>query len=326
MQDNPLLNNGAEDHLKNFIQTPNNNHQEPQNKNIEHFGPNSKEKVEYIQSTADSNFIEIPLKDLPHGKFYTIGTRISIRPVTTKEIESFAVVNENNRYDVQLKLNEVLSACVKISFLNGTFGTYKDIQDGDRETLAIILAKVSAKNGRKIEKSVICDCNKEQQLIELIPANYKYKVEDEAIAPFFNQDTRCYDLEMQNGTTISIKPPTIGLTEDINNYIFVQTTKSEGKIAPNITFLQTIPYIKAGQNVKSLSIEKLEQEEFNFSKMDPELFMFVYDAIDLISFGIEEVKKTCKFNCGKEISTKFTFPRGARALFIVPNAFKQFTR
>lgn len=318
--------NKPKDHLMSFIESSETGQNKQIEDNIEHFGPNSRQKVSHI-SSADETWLNVPLNDLPYGKFYLTGTHISIKPVTTKIIEAFAVVNDKNPYDVQLKLNEVLASCVKIVFNDGTTGTYKDIQNGDRDTLAIIIAKASAKNGRKLEKIVTCDCDadKTEQSIELIPANYVYKKEPEEIKEFFNPDTRRYDFELQNGTIISLAPPTIGLTEDINNYIFYKTTKSEGKITPNITFMQTIPYIKAGNGIKSISIEQLEQEEYNFSKMNEELFMFIYDAIDLMAFGIDTVKKECT-KCRKELKTSFSFPNGARSLFIIPNAFKQLIR
>ncbi len=310
------------DHLMDFLKE-NENAQPEEISNVQHFGDSSRQKVDKIN--ASDTWLNIPLKDLPYGQFYPIGTHISIQPVSTKEIEAFAIVNDKNPYDVQLKLNEVLTACTKIVFIDGSVGSYKDIQNGDRDTLAIIIAKASVKNGRKIEKGVVCSCNKEEQMIEMIPANYVYKQESEDIKEFFNENTRRYEFELENGDTVYLAPPSIGLTEDINNYIFYQTTKSQGKVTPNITFMQTIPYIKAGRGVKTLSIEQLEQEEYNFSKMNEELFMFIYDAIDLMSFGIETVKSKCT-KCGSEIATHFTFPGGARSLFVVPNAFKQFIR
>ena len=73
------------------------------------------------------------------------------------------------------------------------------------------------------------------------------------------------------------------------------------------------------------SFEVLEQEEFQFSKINEQLFEFIYDTIDLMDFGVSKVKKECT-KCRKELATPFTFPNGARALFIVPNAFKQYIR
>lgn len=315
-----------EDHLKKFLDETEKTHQNTQVDNTEYFGPNTKQKVANLE--ADSDWLDIPLKELPYGKFYKLGTHVFIRPAKTKEIESFAIVNDKNPYDVQLKLNEMLGACTKIQFIDGSHGTYRDLQDGDRQTLAIIISKASAKNGRSLQKEAFCDfaaCNKEAILIDLIPANYVYETEHDDLKPFFNDDSRVYEFELYNDIKMSIAPPTIGLTEDVNNYIFYQTSKSGGKTVPNITFMQTIPYIKAGKGVKSMSIEQLTQEEYNFSKMDKEMFMVYYDAVDLISFGIKKIKGHCP-KCSQEVTANFGFPNGPRALFLVPHAFKKLVR
>lgn len=324
------MDNKKDDHLKNFLDEQQKSTENIQS-NIEHFGNSSRQKVEKIE--ADSTWIEIPLKELPYGKFYKTGTHISIRPAKTKEIESFAIVNEKNPYDVQLKLNEILSACVQITFIDSssgalTQGTYRDIQNGDRDTLAIVISRASAKKGRILQKTAHCTCaagNKEEILIDLIPANYVYRTEHEDLKSHFNENLKVYEFEMYNGNSIKMAPPTIGLSEDVNSYIFYETTKSGGEKSPNITFMQTIPYIKAGNGVKNLSIEQLEQEEYNFSKMNDEMFMVIYDAIDLMTFGVEKIKKMCP-KCSQEVYANFGFPDGPRALFIVPNAFKQFVR
>lgn len=320
------MSNEREDHLKSFLEETEKKTENTQQSNIEFFGPNTRQKVEKIEATSD--WMEIPLKELPYGKFYKTGTRISIRPADTKEIESFAIVNEKNPYDVQLKLNEILAACIKIEFIDGTFGTYRDVQNGDRDTLAIIISRASAKKGRILQKAAYCTCaagNKEEILVELLPANYIYKEEHEDLKPYFNDEKKVYEFEMYNDNKIQVAPPTIGLTEDVNNYIFYQTTKSGGKTVPNVTFMQTIPYIKAGKGVKSLTFEQLEQEEYNFTKMDKEMFMVIYDSIDLISFGIEKIKGHCP-KCSQEVYAAFGFPNGPRALFLIPNAFKQLVR
>lgn len=314
------------DHLQEFIKSHESNDGRIQqnNLNIEQFGPNFKQKVDVI--TADSEWIEIPLNELPFGKFYKDGTHIFIRAAKTKEIESFSIINEKNPYDVQLKLNEILSACTKITFLNDKNGTYRDIQSGDRDTIVILISRISAKNGRVLQKSTTCECNTSQEImIELIPANYVFKTEDADLTPYFDNVEKIYVFEMLNGTEIKLAPPTIGLEEDINSYIFYQTTKSNGKILPNVPLMQNLPYIKAGNGVSKLTIEQLEQEEFNFSKMNDEMFMVISDVVDKISFGIDKLKGKCT-QCSQEVYAPFGFPDGPRALFIVPNAFKQFVR
>ncbi len=312
MQDN------TEDMLNKFVES-NDHKPAEQPKNVEYIGSNVRQKVDKIE--ADSDYLNILLTDLPHGIFYHDGVKISIRPLKTKEIQSFAVVDERNPYDVMVKLNELLSACVKIeNIVTKEPMAYTDIFDGDRDTIILIIAKASAKFGRKIEKLVKCACGIENKL-ELIPMNYVYKKHSPDIEPWFNPSTKRYELRLKSGAAIDLAPPTIGLVQDINNYMLVKATKSQGKDTPNITFMQTVPYIKAGKGVKNMTFEQMEQEEYNFQHMNDELFMFTYEAIDMISFGIEECKSTCK--CGREVKAKFGFPNGARALFIIPNSFRE---
>ncbi len=309
-----------EDHLNKFVKDNENN---PRQETNQELTTNNVQRVDFI---ADSEWINIPLTDLAYGKFYQDGTKLFIRTAKTKEIESFSIVNENNKYDVQLKINEILSACTKITFADGSAGSYRDIQDGDRDNVAIIIGKASAKNGRKLEKVAHCNCgHKEGTKLELIPANFEYLKEDPFITKYFNEKTKVYEFPHANGEIIKLAPPTIGLTQDINTYIFYVATKNEGKVTPNVTFMQLLPYLKAGQGVKSLTIEQLETEEFKFTKMNDEIFMFVEDAVNYLNFGVDKVKGKC-VSCGLEVHTPFGFPNGARSVFFIPNAFKHFIR
>jgi len=328
--ENENIDENENDHLMNFIKNSEEPVQKIELQNIDNFGDNKKVKVDYIETTADSQWKDIELKYLPYGKFYPVNTHISIRAAKTSEIQSFATTNEHNPYEVSLKLNELLSACIKITYSDGSYGTYKNIIDGDRNTLAIIISKATSANGVKVEKKVVCDnCNdKSEQSIEFIPANYEYVNENELIKDYFNHTSKTYDFPLEDGTIIKLAPPTIGLTESVNKYVFDKTVKSqsEGKlIQPNTTFMLAIQYMKAGQNVKYLSNEELEQEEYKFSLMNKDHFAFIYETIDYMDFGIKKVKCNCK-TCGSEMSTPFRFPNGAKSLFIVQNAFNKFIR
>jgi hypothetical protein len=314
------------DHLKEFVNGSGTQTNQPaNNENVQYHGNGYTKKVDHIEAT--STWIEIPLKDLPCGRYYKDGTRISIRPAKTKELESFSVVNEKNPYDVLLKLNEILSACVKFVHADGTPGSFRDLKDGDRDTIAIVLSRASAKQGRRLERKATCACStdKEEFGIDMIPANYVVAEPDESILPYFDQDSSAFVCPMYNGEIVKLAPPTIGITQDVNNYIFYVTTKSQGKTTPNVSFMQCIPYVLAGRGITSMTVEQLEQEEYNFSKLNDELFMFIDDAVNLINVGVDAVKGRCP-KCAQEVRTSFGFPNGPRALFIVPNAFKQFVR
>lgn len=299
--------------------------------NIEVIGDNIRQKVDYIETTLESQLQNIDITILPYHKFYPIGTKISIRSAKTKEIEAFSVVNEENQYDVHVKINDMLKACVTIKYIDGSYGSYKDIQYGDRDILIILISRLTSKSGRKIAKSIKCSCGHEN-VLDFIPANFIYKKENEKVKKYFDVDERLYKFKLKNGVSINIKPPTIGLTESLNAYIIYNTLKSQQENAdniityvPNISFMDIITYIKSGDGISELEIKEWEQEEFEFERMNDELFMFCQDAIKLITFGIEKVKAECTSKtCNNEVSTPLHYPDGIRALFIVPNAFDEF--
>lgn len=321
------MDKNGEDHLMNFINDSEKSNQQNKNENIETFGQSYRKGVNHIESRADSDWVNIPLKDLPFGRYYQAGTTIFIRPAKTKEIESFALVNEQSYLDVILKMNEILSACTKVNLPDGTIGTSRDILDGDRVTIVVLIAKASAKNGRKIEKTATCHC-KEEVKIELIPANYVYKDKDEELEPFYNVDTNKFVFELNNGAVVKLAMPTIGLTSDLVTYLTTESIKAQtsgGNFEINLQAQKLLPYIKAGEGYTSMTHEQIQQAEFEFSKMNDEVFMVINEVEEKMSFGIEKLKCTCP-KCSREVYTNFSYPNGVRALFIIPNSIKQLVR
>lgn len=324
----------SEDYLKQFINKSEGNKEEIEditNKNIQIIGDNIRQKVDYIPTDIESQWQNIDIEHLPFRNYYEIGTKIFIRAAKTKEIEAFSTINESNHYDVHLKITQLLKSCVKVTMLNGTIGSYKDIMYGDRDILIMLISHLTSKSGKKLSKKITCTCGTENN-IDYIPANIKFRDVNEKIKKYLDQNTKVYNFTLKNGYVVKLKPPTIGLVESLNEYIFYNTMLSQkesvdGKITyvPNVSFMENIVYLKSGLGVKELDIKGWEQEEFEYERMNDDIFMFIDDAVKLISDGIEKIEKPCSSEiCTKNVSTPFHFPDGVRALFIVPNAFDEF--
>lgn len=322
MEENDINKNDAlMQFIKDTDKQPTN--QIPINPNTEFIGQNVRQKVDKIETVSE--WMELPLATLPYSKFYLDGTRIMMRPLKTIEIQNFSTVNEDNPFDVQTKLTEVFKTCIKFINPDGSVGSYRDLMSGDRETIAITLAKISAKNGRKIEHTVKT-INGDEVKLEMIPKNFVYRQPDEFIEQFFNIETKVYEFVNQEDRSevISLAPPTIGLEEDMNNYVLYVSAKSGGKEFPSLSFVTTLPYMKAGKKIKSIPLENMEQELFNFTKMSDDYFTIIDDAINYFNFGIEKLRTV--LSTGEVVEAPFRYPKGPRALFIVPNALKQFVR
>lgn len=310
----------TQDPLMNFIE----NSENQDNKkviidNVQNIGPNTRLKVDKIEGIDE--WLELPIDTLPYKKFYPTGMHIQMRPLKTIEKQNFATVNENNDWDVLTKLNEVFKTCIRVINPDGSIGSYRQIQSGDRSTVAIALARLSAKNGRKIQHTV--KHNNQDVEIEMIPANYVYLQPEEWLEQYFNNDKKVYEfVNPKDNSVIALAPPTIGLEEDMNAYVIYRAAKSEGKDFPGLSFVTALPYIKMGKGIQSLPIENMDQEFYNFSKMNDEYFEVINDAIDYMTFGVQKLRKT--LSTGETVECPFRYPDGARSLFIVPNALKKF--
>lgn len=323
-------NKSEKDYLSDFIKK---NEPTPEiekvDENIQTFGNNVRQKVDYIESSEELEWHNIEIEAFPYSKYYPLGTKIFIRAAKTKEIEAFSVINEQNPYDVHTKIIQLLKRCVQIKYIDGSYGTYKDIIYNDRDVLLMLIANLSFENNRAIEKKVECTKCGHENTIKFIPTNYVFIDEPEKIKKYFNTETRAYDFTLKTGVKVSMKPPTIGLIESLNTYIFHNTLKSreenaENKVTyePNISFMEIIPYLLSGRGIGELSIQEWKQEEFEFERLNKQLFMFVDDAKNLLNVGIDRVEQNCeRKDCDNKNAIPFQFPDGIRSLFIIPNAF-----
>lgn len=309
------------DHLGKFLEDAEKTTPETTiNPDVTYYGDNKRQKVDKI---IIDDWINIPLKTLPYNKFYQTGTEIYIKALTTKEKQAFAVVNEDNPLDVSNKLNEVFQSCVKVILPGGEHGTYRDLMYGDQYTMSLALAKLSAKNGRKFEHTVKAK-NGEEVTIEMVPANYVYKEEDE-LEEFFNLETKVYEIKNpSNGDVIKLAPPTIGIVEDLHKYLFKKGIESrDGSSLPSASFIECILYIEAGKGVKEIDIKRFEQLEYEFERLNGERFEVINDVVEnYINFDITKIK--AQSSTGEWVESPFRIPGGARNLFIVPNALKSF--
>ena len=72
-----------------------------------------------VNRTSDLQYFNMDIRELPCGQFYPTGTLFMVRPAQVREIQSYAMVDDNNFYDIVEKMNDMLQACVRIKFPDG---------------------------------------------------------------------------------------------------------------------------------------------------------------------------------------------------------------
>ena len=267
--------------------------------------------------TADLQYFAFDVKEFPCGIFYPSGATIQVRPAQVKEIQAYSMVDDNNFYDIVEKMNDMLSSCVRIKYLDGTIGSYLDIRDPDRYYLIFLIRELTFQKGTSLTTTTTCTCNTECQ-IELKRSNFiKYDI-PEKIAKYFDTSSLSFKFTLKNSRSYNLAPPTIGLQKSFTEYIIKENSE---KRKPNLSFLKIIPFLLYDRT--SITLDGIKAKLDEYQKIDDVSFQFLNSAVEKMTFGIEKLSKICE-NCKLEVSTDMIFPNGPSAVFVIHDAFDQF--
>ena len=274
-----------------------------------------------------SDYIQIDISSLPTGKFYKSGTKISIRACKVAEIQSYSMVDDNNFVDITEKMNELLSKNVLFYHPNGTKGSYKDIKDSDRMFIIFMIREMTFQGGNTLTKEVTCPhCSNEFHIpfratrgLET-PITFEMQELSKDIEKFYNREENAYEI-IHNNVSWRLGPPTIGIQEDFYDEI-KRNVQADKK--PDVAFMKIMPFLL--YDVSSITPEGIKDKHKDFKNMnDLVLFQGLNEIVGKMQFGIKGLKMNCP-QCGLEVRTELTFPKGASKLFELPNILDRFSK
>ena len=263
------------------------------------------------------DFHNVPLDCLPSlGRFYPDNTRISIRAARVDEIREFSAIDETDIKDVTDKLTYMVSQCVKVHYGNVP-GSYRDLLAADRIVLVLKIRELTFLDGMSSIKLPVpanaCEtvgC-KPQDTITFNSTKLNFKTPSPEIEKYYDSVNKCYNVRTKSFGTITLFPPSIGVTSIISNWIVEQANESKKIDAALTEILQYL--VGDWRKLNSKSIFNIMGE---LSTWSTEKFTLVIRLIEKINIGIEfELKERCE-TCGGEITVPITFPDGYKSLFI----------
>jgi len=309
--------------------------------NGENIENNSSQKKQPKQNNQKSkndglNYTNVQLDLLPMGDFYPDGTKISIRAASVGEIQAFSIVDDKNFIDITEKMNAMLSSCVRVMFIDGTKGSYKDIKDGDRMYLIFQIRELTFQQGPSLSKKVECDhCGHEFSIVYRTTKNQQYPKtiyggteRPEKLEKYFDNNQKCYVFNIPNekGTNVEYKiaPPNIGIQEcfftDLRSKV-----EENSKKPPNVSQMKLLQFMLWDRNYISTEGIKSKEDEIK-NQMDMNTFQILNGAVNILAkVGIKDLQQECP-NCSMEVYSELTFPKGASSIFVVPDFFEDFNR
>lgn len=282
------------------------------------------EKIEYNSAppqkdnsrTVDLQYQAMDVKHFPCGMFYPNGTTIHIRPALVKEIQAYSMVDDNNFPDIIDKMDDMLMACVRLKYADGSMGSYLDIKEQDRIFILFLIRELTFQQGMYLTVNKTCQCKNELQ-IELKRTNFVYFKPEEKLMKYFDTQYRCFSFEYK-GSVFQLTMPNIGLQKSFTEYI---TEEVAQKKEPNLSFLKIMPFLLGDRN--KMDIKEIKDELNRFQSMSIDSFQFLNSAVGHMKFGIEKLVKVCDV-CSKEVDTQMMFPNGASGLFLDDDPFASY--
>lgn len=263
------------------------------------------------------DYHNIPLDCLPSlGRFYPDDTRISIRAARVDEIREFSAIDENDIKDVTDKLTYMVSQCVKVYYGNVP-GSYRDLLSADRIVLILKIREITFLDGMSSIKLPVpanaCEtvgC-KTQDTVIFNSTKLNFTTPAPELEKYYDSVNKCYNVRTKSFGTITLYPPSIGVTSIITNWI-VDQAKQEKKFDAALT--EILQYLVG--NWRRLNDKSIFNILGELSVWSTEKFALVYRLIEKINIGIEfELKDKCE-TCGGEITVPITFPDGYKSLFV----------
>lgn len=277
------------------------------------------EPVTETSRVNDLQYFNFDIKDLPCGRFYPVGTLLMVRPAQVKEIQAYSMVDDNNFYDIVEKMNGMLQSCIRLKYADGKIGSFLEVKDQDRLFLLFLIRELTFQQGNSLTVKSNCEACSTENVIELKRQSFSFHEIDEKLVNFYNPGTNSYKFRLKNGKEFEVTPPNIGLQKAFTDYIVKENNE---KRTPNLAFLKIIPFMLPGR--ATISYEGIKTKLKEFEEMDDISFQFLNSAINKMTFGIKELKKTCE--CGEEVHTDMQFPNGASGVFVIHDAFEAYIK
>ena len=274
--------------------------------NMQNFGPAKPESSDAILGWHVLDLNELPSK----GKFYPADCIIKIRSAKASEIRHFSTMDDNNYIDMEEKLNHIVASCAQITGGSKKL-SYKDILEEDRIILLLSIRDLTfPEPENKLILKGKTETTKKPVEIELSVRNLVTTEIEAEIEKYYSAQERTYVIKTKSAGEIRMKPPTIGVMEEITKYL---RDRQEKEIEIDKAFIQVLPYTVA--DWRDLSLTRIFSLEVDYKAWDDRKYMLMYRLAEKMRIGVQtELENTVD---GEVAKAPLDFPGGIKSLFII---------
>jgi hypothetical protein len=273
--------------------------------NMDNFGPAKPEKSDILLGWMELSMSTLPSK----GRFYPTDTSIKIRSAKVAEIRHFSTMDANNLLDIDEKLNAIVESCTSVSSKT-TRMSFKDLLEEDRFALILSIRDLTFPEPEATLKVPFQDKKGVKHEIEIKREYFQYFSIPGEIDKYFDPAMKAFAIQTKNHGEIIMRPPTIGLMQEVTKYI---RERREQGLNIDQSLIQVAPYIAA--DWRSFNQKRLFELEIEMNGWDPKKYMLIYRVAEQMKVGLQPEMKVMVGDVEEIIPINFR--DGIKSLFIV---------
>ena len=273
--------------------------------NMTRYGQEQGDKSDFVLGYHKINMDDLFSK----GRFYPADATISIRSAKVAEIRHFSTMMEENILDIEDKLNNIVKACCRFESKTKKL-SYKDLLEEDRINILLQIRDLTfpepenklllkAENSYGVSKDV-----------ELATKNFSTSEIPEEIERYYDEGLRCFNIKTRSSGEIQMRPPSIGVMEEVTKYIREQ---QEQKKRWDQAFVQVLPYIQL--DWRGFNQKEIFNREVAFQAWNEKKYMVVYRLAEKMKIGAQPEMEVDVD--GETVKLPLEFPGGIKSLFII---------
>jgi len=272
----------------------------------------------------ENDWKNIPSENLPSKGFgYPEGFEVAIKASGVREIRQFSTVDDDDRIDLDDKLNTILSKCMKIRW-NGGFLEPYDLWYEDRFYIIMSIRDMTFLRGEnKILLPVTKNCTKPDcnvpDMLELRSNLLDSFVVDPEILKRYNRETYSFKFVPKDGSPeMDLYIPTVGVTTLCRKILADKRRKGKSF---DESFAKVASFIIP--DWRGLDESVYDQYERASNEWSPLQFSIADQITEKINFATKSrIYSKCE-SCEGGVTADISFPGGYRSLFVISDIFSQ---
>ena len=275
--------------------------------NMDRFAPPKAQSADIHLGYHDMN-----VEDLPSGGvFYQDSMKISIRSATVMEVRHFSTIDEQNLLDVDEKMNYILKSCTRISGVKGKTLSYKDLCEEDRFFVILSIRDLTFPEPESALTLEHRDSKGKTHNINIDKKYFQYFNIPTELEKYYSDEAKTFSVETKSFGTINMKPPSIGVMEQMTAYI--KTQRDEG-IDIDTSILQIMPYLVG--EWRGFNKKKIFEFEIEMNGWSSKKYSLMFKLAEKMRIGVQP-NMLVNLNGEEDVEIPINFRDGIKSLFII---------